>query len=729
MSGPHYLARDYGIGVALALICAGTLVAGARHLRTRLVPGWAGAPAWVADGVIVASLTVAALEVAGILGVLDRIGAPVACVTAGALAWLCANRIRARGPQAAPPSRRLDHVGSQGSRGSRVAGALAIAAFALVAGPWLGWTIFAYRHGMQTIDTLWYHLPSAARFVQLGNIRHLQYFDRDPVTVFYPANSELFHALGLLLFRSDALSPAIDLGWAALALVAAWAIGRPWQRGPHCLIAVLLVLGTPGLVDTQPGGAYNDVMCLALLLAGVALLINGQAVAPAGSERHVPVAASALAAAAAGLALGTKFTMIVPAILLGAGTVAVVRPGSRRPHAMVWVAGLVGLGGYWYLRNWLAVGNPLPSLAIHLGPISFPAPYVSTPTYTVGQYLTNFHIWKLLFVPGLRESLGLAWWALILGAAAGWVGTLLRGGAPVLRMIGFVGAAAGLAFLVTPQFLGLPNLPIFFRANVRYVAAALALGLVLLPILPALRTSRRGGVWLAGASAALVLTEVDPGVWPTGLGLEPFATSLRGAPAIFGALSGLLILAVGELALWRGGRRPAWVGRATARGPLVAAGAATAVVAVAAGWLVADSYATRRYSATPPLPSIYAWAQDIRHARIGVVGFDLQYPLYGPDASNYVQYIGDSAPHGGFGSDTSCREWRQSLNRGHYGWVLVTPFGFPIGTSATTSREVGWTAGASQARAVIRERTQTGELAVLYRLSGPLDPQACPRTG
>ena len=57
----------------------------------------------------------------------------------------------------------------------------------VVAAAWLGWTIFAYRHGMETIDTLWYHLPFAARFVQDHNIRHLQYFDGDAITVFYPA--------------------------------------------------------------------------------------------------------------------------------------------------------------------------------------------------------------------------------------------------------------------------------------------------------------------------------------------------------------------------------------------------------------------------------------------------------------------------------------------------------------------------------------------------------------
>ena len=94
---------------------------------------------------------------------------------------------------------------------------------------------------MLTIDTLWYHMPMTTRWVQLGSIRHVQYFDSDAVTAFYPANSELVHGLGILSLGSDILSPLLDLVWLGLALVAAWAIGRRvpgWPRSrwpaPRC---------------------------------------------------------------------------------------------------------------------------------------------------------------------------------------------------------------------------------------------------------------------------------------------------------------------------------------------------------------------------------------------------------------------------------------------------------------------------------------------------------------
>ena len=81
--------------------------------------------------------------------------------------------------------------------------------------------------------------------------------------------------------------------------------------------------------------------------------------------------------------MGTKFTML-PAV--GALTIAVVvvaRQGARVRTGLVWVLGLAVTGGFWYVRNLVAVGNPLPSLGLHLGPITFrnltnEAPYIGS---------------------------------------------------------------------------------------------------------------------------------------------------------------------------------------------------------------------------------------------------------------------------------------------------------------------------------------------------------------
>jgi hypothetical protein len=728
-------AGRYLEGVVLALVCVGTLGVGAHRLRVRLAPAYDGLVAWVADGVMFVALLILVLEAVGVIGVLDRVGVVAGCVLAGGLAW----SIGVRGsPEPGGDGGSVDGAAPRPAAGSepaaptdirdqnpsphrRLVTAVALAGTSVVAAVWFGWTIFAYRHGMETVDTVWYHMPFAARFVQLHNIRHLQYFDPGAITAFYPANSELIHAFGIVLFGTDLLSPVLNLGWAAAALVCAWAIGRPWGREPHCLLACLPVLATPGIVDTQPGGAYDDIVCLALLLAMIALVVNGQTHAPG---RRLAFSASVLASAAGGLALGSKYTSIAPAIAFGLGTVLILGRGRRWRHAAIWAGGLTLLGGYWYLRDAIAVGNPLPSLSIHLGPLSLPAPRIS-PTYTVWQYLGSGPIWRHIFIPGLRQSLGLAWWALILGCIAGAVAAIVRRREPQLALIGGLVLLSGFLFLVTPQLLGLPGLPIFFNVNVRYAVVPLALGLILLALAPVFGRSSAALVWLAASSLALVFTVLDPGVWKSGFPVKPFAPAIHGASALAGAVLGGVILVAGELWLWRESQVRHKVRRVIKRGSVLwlsAAAGVTAAAVVLGGWLVSDSYARDRYRDSPLLPVVYAWARQIHDKRIGVVGTNLQYPLSGPSISNFVQVIGVGEPHGGFSVAPTCSQWRTAVNQGRYDYVLVVGNSFnPVGRTPA----LRWTQTSPAAHPIVRQYFGSVEYAVVFRITGPLAAADC----
>lgn len=710
----------------LGLLCFAALGLGARQLRLRFAPSFAGPVAAIADAVMFLALLTVALEVAGVIGVLDRAGVVCVCVLVGALAWAVGRRFSVSS-RAVPEtlgglSPRSGHDADEGTRNShrRLAVSIAIAATSVVAAAWIGWTIFAYRHGMETIDTMWYHLPAAARFVQLGNIRHLQYFDGDAITVFYPANSELPHAFGIVLFGNDLLSPAVGLCWGALALACAWTIGRPWGREPHCLLACLPVLATPGLVDTQPGGAYNDVVCLALLLASAALILNAR---PRPADGQLDLRASAFAAIPAALALGSKYTMIVPAIALGIGCVLIAGRGQRLKHAGVWVGAMVLLGGYWYLRNAITVGNPLPPLT-HIGPLSLPAPHTAR-TYTVWQYLTNGAVWRQWYIPGLRQSLGLAWWALIIGSVAGALAATLQRRDARLRVIGGVTLLAGFMFLVTPQLLGIPGAPVFFVDNVRYCAVALAAGLALLPLCRPLRGARGSLVWLIAIAMVLLFTVLDPGVWRSGFPGKPFAPALHGGPAVAGAALAAAMLVLGEIWLWKQGTVRASVARFRGRARIVAA-ASTALMAagVVGGFAVGTVYARDRYRSSPPLPSIYAWAKHVHNARIGITGLPNQYPLTGANNTNWVQFVGVAQPHGGYGQAVSCSQWRMAVNRGHYGFVVVTA---PFTTIPVSTRpELRWTQTSPNAEAILYEYARGVEIGVVYRIAGPLPVIGCP---
>ena len=174
------------------------------------------------------------------------------------------------------------------------------------------------------IDTLWYHLPTAARFVQDGVDHGLHYVDPGAVVVFYPASSPFLHAVGILFLGNDLLSPLLNLGFLALALLAGWCYRTAFRMAPVTLTGTAVLLATPGFVATQPGGGYNDVVGLALLLTSVALLVN----ADRGRNRS-RLAALCVAALAAGLALGTKFTFIMPMAALSVGVIGWARRGDR----------------------------------------------------------------------------------------------------------------------------------------------------------------------------------------------------------------------------------------------------------------------------------------------------------------------------------------------------------------------------------------------------------------
>src|SRR5207237_6840659 len=125
-----------------------------------------------------------------------------------------------------------------------------------------------------------------------------------------PLSSALVHTLGAVFFRSDALSPYLNMAWLGLFLLAAYCIGRRRGSGPSCVVAGCALMAVPAFSYSQAASAQSDVASLALLASSIALLVESD-----GKAWMITVAA-----AAAGLALGTKFTMVVP---VGTLTVAV----------------------------------------------------------------------------------------------------------------------------------------------------------------------------------------------------------------------------------------------------------------------------------------------------------------------------------------------------------------------------------------------------------------------
>ena len=708
----------YLAGTIALLIVIAPVGAASHAWVSRLRPDWSGAIARLAEIVVGLAVTLCVLELVGSISLFRKAVVVPALAIVGLSGWWAARRVPRVESSRASPNEAL----SPAPVSSTSMNVVAVLAVSFVVADWATRTVDAYHHGMTTVDTLWYHLPLAARFVQEGSITPTHFLDLELVTAFYPANSELFHGLGILLMGNDVLSPLVNLGWLALALLAGWCVGRPFGAGVLTLCGVAALMATPSLVATQPGGGYDDIVGLALLLASAAVLINSRSTR--GRDRLVGVVIAALAA---GLALGTKLTFVIPITALTIGVFVVARRGKRLLEGAVWLLCVALTGSFWYVRNWVAVGNPIPSVHLKVGPISLPTPVITTPSTTVAHFISQWPNWRKFFLPGLRLAFGPVWWLLLGLALVGLIGGLLNASGATTRMLAGVGIVSAVAFLVTPQVLAVNGAPIFFVDNVRYADPAIVLGLVSLPLMPALTSKAWRWTLLAGFTGIVIAMQLDSTIWPIHVLSQQFAAAITGWDSLVGLVLGIAVLAVGLVLV---ARRRIWSWRPSMWMALVAVAGI-----VVGGFGLQQFYLNHRYTASNLAPP-FNWAQSISGSRIGVAGTftQLQYALYGRNLSNYVQYIGMQGAHGSYAPAADCSQWRQLVNDGHYRYVVTstglvsrradvftTPFSYTV-----------WT-GDDRASKLVRRTIWSVTLPItrgyvglsVFRLSGNLNVSAC----
>ncbi|MFN2612286.1 MAG: hypothetical protein ABR536_02825, partial [Solirubrobacterales bacterium] len=425
---------EYLLGaVELALIAA-TLCFGAYYVRALLVPSWSGAPARLGEAILAITGLIVVAEIAGVLGLFEPgvlvAGAAAAGLGAGGFARRHIGVPALPAPPAPPPGRLMLGAG--------------VAVAALLVAHWAMPAQQALDVGMYSQDTVWYHMSFAGRFAQDSQVGPI--LITDPLKVvswFYPQNSELLHGVGISAFGHDNLSPLINLGWLALCLLAAWCIGRPYGVAPLTLAAAALVLDTPMMVE-QAGNAPSDTIALFFLLATVAILVNADAAgrrADANALAGLGTGPVILAGLAAGLAIGTKITLLAA---IGALSVALLwlAKGTRPRFAWIWVVSIAIPSAFWYLRNLKQAHNPLPW--VQKGPLPGPDQLDLYPRkpHTVFHYLTDTGVWKDWFFPGLDDRLGPLWVVLLAAALGGLVLLALRGRSPIQKVLALVGLVA-----------------------------------------------------------------------------------------------------------------------------------------------------------------------------------------------------------------------------------------------------------------------------------------------
>ncbi len=697
---------SYLAGVALLVAMLAALGLAGYWLRRWIAPSYTGASARLAETVLALSLLIITLELIGSFGQLREGWMITSCVAVGlgaaVIGWL-------RAPRSAVPAQPP----------SVPAWALALAAIvaAIAVGEWSIPSQLDLGRGIFSGDSTWYHLPFSVRFAQSHSTWDLLFTDPLALTAwFYPASSELMGSVGIVLFKSDWLSPLINLGWLALGLLGAYCIGRPFGVGPATLVAAAIALDSGVLLLTQAGEARNDAMGIALLIAFAALLADGYRAGGRG-----PLAIAGLAG---GLAVSVKLTMLAPvaaATLVALLAIALRRRAGRPTEAAFLLGSELLTGGYWYLRNLAHSGNPIPQ--VHsIGPVSLPHPnqmqlYPRAPT-SVAHYLFDPRVYRIWFLPKLREALGLLYPLVLAMALAAAIWTIVRLRDPILKALGLAAVVTAVVYVFTPlTAAGAPGQPHGFLTNTRYLLPGVALALTLFPLAGPLRGStRRIAGTLAFLSVVFALTVASTGVWESRFlaGALLIALALVLAPTAAGWLRSARLL-----------NRPlAVLMVVSVLGSAVALGHAEEVRYSRLHYTIKT---LREQEGEGPV-KIFVWARDLHDKRIALAGggelFFVQGLFAGDDSSNWVQYIGEPGPHGAYLVAPSCTAFRTLVDRGHYDYLVITEFGdnsperrrFPIHE---------WVRGDPALRRVRTEQAFP-QTVYAYRIGGSLDPSDCP---
>src|SRR5581483_7863313 len=158
------LAR-YVVGCAAVLGVVGALGGGAGRVRRALLPEWRGAVARLAEATIALATLFAVAQVLGAVHLFSRWAVLAGELLAGAALFVAGARFTP--PTRATGGRPHDGAVTSVRTGrSRWEVAAAVAAIAVVAVQWVSHTAYAFGRGMTHPDTLWYHQPFAATFVQ-----------------------------------------------------------------------------------------------------------------------------------------------------------------------------------------------------------------------------------------------------------------------------------------------------------------------------------------------------------------------------------------------------------------------------------------------------------------------------------------------------------------------------------------------------------------------------------
>jgi hypothetical protein len=619
---------EYLLGLLLFAVTLGSVLAGAGLILNRRLRALVGAERALGLALVATLGLIGVHLLPAVFGVMSRFTVPACALVALAAAF----RVRAVADSALPPPQPV-------VRSGRAATVLALAGLAAL-------STYAFASAREfvvqaplALDTLNFHLPGVARWIETGSIWQIDELVPDLYFGNYPNNGDVVLLATVLPWRNDFLTHLTLYPFLALVVLAVYTLGRELRAPRAAALAFGVALASaPAVAHTALYNAMPDAIMLTGFGAGATFLLR--------HHRSGRTADLVLGGLGVGLAVGTKWYGLTCGAVLIAVWVAArlwARVDRRTVLRQVGaVCGLVALaGGLWLLRNLILSGNPVfPQRIAPFGIEIFDAPrdrLRELGGFTISDYLFDASVWGDYLVEEYRQSL--AGPLLLIGAGAllalgvafsGWGRAHDRG--PALALLAaFAGILA--VYSVTPySALGPEGRPLLAGANARYAVP----GLMLAAACAAWATGRLGWRARVAVQALALLATLDALLQVDEL------QDLGAGRIAFGAAMTVLS---GAAVLWV--RRDLPLPAVTRPRPALAlAAAALGVAVVAGGWALQDRYNERRYTdVDPAVDWIAAHAPEDR--RVGIAGtwsndgISPVFPSFGPRLRNEVVYHGE----------------------------------------------------------------------------------------
>jgi len=238
----------YLLGAIELLWLVGFAWIGAARVRRRLLPEVTGEAGFLASAVVAIALLIWVAELLGTVSAFKLVPYLLSVVVVSMVLRLFvppaggAPMGAPRRAQAAEPPSTVGEIGVTGPAAATVRpfrpSLLSTVIALLIAGIAIGHFVSGVKlrlgTGMTGFDSTWYHGPFAAGFFQTGNTIDLHFIAPQFLAWFYPANGEVVHAIGMLAFSRDLMSPLLNLGWligCLLACCCASAGRSVWRPG------------------------------------------------------------------------------------------------------------------------------------------------------------------------------------------------------------------------------------------------------------------------------------------------------------------------------------------------------------------------------------------------------------------------------------------------------------------------------------------------------------------